>query len=252
MQEAARRLATDRSSFRNIGLGSCGSVFEVPGTILAYKKGSKEAEIARDYSLTTRVSEAMALMREMLEDHFKQLNVPKTPKCFSFHDATDIQFWEDNLQRFPQSHRSKQPLFAFEHILPMPLSIREALITDYFDEDDEIQQEAKEDQDNKDCLIRLYMGERETIRQQNDGYDTLRNFPMRLNMMKDHDLDVDSWAKEMALGLAVIHWQAQINGYGICARKLCYDGYESLDGSRPFRVYQLHAQTTRYVDPGLR
>ena len=85
----------------------------------------------------------------------------------------------------------------------------------YFDEDEEIQQEAKDDPDNKDCLVRIYLGEREPIRQQSESYDTLRNFPLRLNMMEDLEIEVSQLAKEMAIGLAIMHWQAQVDGMDV-------------------------------------
>ena len=53
MQRASA--ATDRGEFRTIGLGSCGSVFEIPGTELAYKKGSVASDMWMDFCLTNRV-----------------------------------------------------------------------------------------------------------------------------------------------------------------------------------------------------
>ena len=89
------------------------------------------------------------------------------------------------------------------------------LIEEYFDQDEKIQQEAKEDQENKDCLVRMYLGDRESDLQQSEVYDTLRNFPLRLNMMEDLELGVSELANEMAIGLAIMHWQAQVDGMDV-------------------------------------
>ena len=203
---------TRESIFRNIGLGSCGSVFEVPGTQVAYKKGTKYPDVFRDFILTNKVHKSAANIRRALQENFRDLTLPNIPRCYEFHSAADENFWDAKINHFPEGYRSKQPLFSVEHISPLPTDGREALIELYFDDDEGSQREAKDDPDNKDCLVRLYLGERESLSQQSGAYDTLRNFPLRLNMIEDLDLEANHFAKEMALGLAVIHWQAQIDG----------------------------------------
>lgn len=86
----------------------------------------------------------------------------------------------------------------------------------YFDDENpDFQQEAKDDEDNKDCLVRIYLGERQTGRMQAEGYDSLRNFPLRLDMIEDLELETLDLAGEMALGLATLHWQAQVEGMDV-------------------------------------
>lgn len=46
-------------------------------------------------------------------------------------------------------------------------------------------------------------------------YESLQNFPLRLNMAEDLELDTVSRSKEIALALAVIHWQTQFHGIDI-------------------------------------
>lgn len=215
MQKAALKSEGGKSTLRQIGLGSCGSVFEIPGTEIAYKKGTKELDIHRDYRLTRKVHEAVAHVVPMLQKAYPELQMPKTPQCHDFHAVDDDSFWTENLQRFPMEFRTRQPLFTVDHILPLPKATRKALIERYFDDDAEIQQEAMDDRDNKDCLVRIYFGEKESLKQQTESYDSLRNFPLRLNMMEDLDLDTSDLAKEMAFGLAIIHWQAQVDAMDV-------------------------------------
>ena len=198
------------SPLRTIGLGSCGTVFEIAGTELAYKKGSVEKDIWRDFCLTNKVHKAMSSAWWLLNKHFPNFELPRTPSCHEFYKADDEEFWSVMLPLFPANHRNQQACFQVDRILPLPQSTREALIDQYFDQD--LQQEARDDLDNKDCLVRVYLGERESIGQQSGVYDSLRNFPMRLNMLEDLELEISGLANSMALALATLHWQAQIDG----------------------------------------
>ena len=202
-------------NLRVIGLGSCGTVFEIPGTGLAFKKGTWELDIWNDFCLTNKFHNAINQVRTSLQEAFPESTIPRTPLCHEYHAVNDDTFWSANLQRFPASHRNKQPFFTVDRILPLPEQTRMDLIEEYFDQDESIQQEAKEDRDNEDCLVRIYLGDRESDRQQSEVYDTLRNFPLRLNMMEQLELEVSELANEMAIGLAIMHWQAQVDGMDV-------------------------------------
>ena len=215
MQRAAGRAGVELEELRVIGLGSCGTVFELPGIEIAFKKGSKELDMWNDFCLTNKVYNAAREVQRILQEAFPRSTIPRTPVCHEFHTVDDETFWSTNLQRLPANHRNKQPLFIVDRILPLPEQTRMDLIEEYFDQDESIQQEAKEDQDNKDCLVRVYLGDRESDRQQSEVYDSLRNFPLRLNMMEQLDLEVSELANEMAIGLAIMHWQAQVDGMDV-------------------------------------
>ena len=99
-----------------------------------------------------------------------------------------------------------------DRIHPLPQSTREALIDLYSDDDNEIREAAKKNEDNKHCLVRVYLGEHETPRQKTAPHDSLQNFPLHLNMIEDLKLDKTQLANEIAITLAVLHWQAKIDG----------------------------------------
>ncbi|CAD6589584.1 MAG: hypothetical protein ASARMPREDX12_003891 [Alectoria sarmentosa] len=206
---------SEQKYLRVIGLGSCGTVFEIPGTELAFKKGTSKDGIWNDFCLTNKVHNAIKEVRTKMQETFRDNKILRTPLCHQYHPVEDEKFWSDNLKRFPVSHRTKQPLFTVDRILPLPQATREALIEEFFDDDEELQQEAKDDPDNEDCLVRLYLGERESLKQQTDVYDSLRNFPLRLNMMEELEIEVSELAKKMAIGLAILHWQAQVDGMDV-------------------------------------
>lgn len=208
----ARATGDDEHELRVIGLGSCGSVFELPGTDVAYKKGSDTAAMWKDFRLTNAVHNAVREARDVLQEAFEESTIPRTPRCHEFFLPESAAWWEANLQRFPQDHRKQGAVFVVDRILPLPQQTREALIKLYFDDSEEGQKEAIKDEENRACLVRVYLGERETLKQQSESYDSLRNFPMRLNMIEELGLEKSALAVEMAVGLAIIHWQAQVDG----------------------------------------
>ena len=155
-------------------------------------------------------------VRYLLQNTFPGLTIPRTPRCHSYHTVDDQEFWSDTtLLRFPERHRARKPLFMVDRIRPVALETREAMIRLYFDPIEEAQQESKENPDNNDCLVRVYLGERESAEQEETPYNSLRNFPLRLNMMEDIDLDIAKMANGMAVGLAIMHWQAKIDAMDV-------------------------------------
>lgn len=205
----------NKSEYRIIGLGSCGTIFESSGTKFAIKKGDNVKAIWTDFLLTNRVYNSILETRDILQDAFPERTIPHCVRCNEFWLPDSTAYWDANLENFPPLYRTRSVAFHMDRIPPLPQPIREALIDLYFDDSDEIQEEAKNDLDNKDCLVRIYLGERETPKQAAGCYDSLRNFPMRLNMMEDLKLDKSAFAAEIAIGLAVIHWQAQIDAMDI-------------------------------------
>lgn len=213
MNRARDQAAAEKSEYRIIGMGTAGTVFEIPGSELAVKKGPNVEALWNDFHLTNGVHNSVAQTREILQDLFPDLVIPKVPSCRRFLMPDSSHYWDANLERFPDTHRLPGAAFEVDRILPIPQSEREKIIDRYFEQDSEIQEEAKNDQGNKNCLIRVYLGENESDARAEEPYDSLENFPMRLNMLEEHLVeDVSILAKEMGLALAVIHWHAQVDG----------------------------------------
>jgi len=206
------RAVATKHELRVIGFGTCGSVFELPETDVAYKKGADTSAMWNDFRLTNAVHNAVRETRDMLQEAFEESTIPCTPRCHNFHLPESAAWWNANLQRFPQDHRRPGAVFLVDRILPLPQQMREELIRLYFEDSEEGQEEAIKDEENQACLVRVYLGERETLKQQSEPYDSLRNFPMRLNMIEELGLEKSALAAEMAMGLAIIHWQAQVDG----------------------------------------
>lgn len=205
--------ASGKSGYSIIGRGTAGTVFEIPGSELAVKKGPNVDALWNDFRLTNKVNKAFADNREMLQDLFPEMVIPKIAECLRFFMPDSKDYWDANLERFPNTHRSPGDAFEVDRIMPIPKVERERLIDQYFEQDTEIQEQAKNDQTNDSCLIRVYLGENESEKQAEEPYDSLENFPMRLNMLEEHLLeDTSTLATEMAIALAVLHWQAQVDG----------------------------------------
>jgi len=209
--ERATKSADERGEYGIIGRGSGGTVFEIPGTEHAIKKGSNTQTMWNDFLLTNKVHNSFAETRDLLQEKFPQYVIPRTASCIDFWLPDCISYWSTNLQRYPASHRDAGAAFLVDRILPLPQPQRDILIDKYFDEDEKVREEARHDENNQCCLVRIYLGENESEEQSDLAYDSLQNFEMRLNMVRDCLGDAALLAAEIAIALAVIHWQAQID-----------------------------------------
>ena len=174
---------------------------------MALKKGSNLTAIWNDYDLTNKAFNAFAHVRDLLQDAFPRIHIPRCPQATAFR-MPDDPWGTTNRERLPNSHRQIGAAFEMDRILPIPQPLREALISLYFDPD--TAHEAKNDEDNKACLIRIYLGQNEHIPKQ--VYDSLRNFPLWYDMLESLDFNMELVAAEMAIALAVLHWEAGIDG----------------------------------------
>ncbi|KAL8713730.1 MAG: hypothetical protein Q9220_002256 [cf. Caloplaca sp. 1 TL-2023] len=193
---------------RIIGLGTCGTVFEqLDGDKdIAVKKGKDVKHMWNDFCLTNIVHNAINDTRETLQAAFPQISLARVPRCHSFSLPSLTSYWDAYLAKFPSSHREVGAVFHAERIPPIPRDRWTELVDDYFEKD--FQEDAKRNEENNDCLLRVYLGEEEGRK---GRYDSMRNFPMRLDMIEKFGEKKSGLAKDMAITLAVIHWQAQVD-----------------------------------------
>ena len=111
--------------------------FEIPGTEMALKKGRNFTAIWNDYNLTNKAFNAFAHVRDLLQDAFPQIHIPRCPQATKFH-MPDHPWWTTDRERLPDSHRQIGPAFELDRILPIPQPLPEALISLYFDPDTKI------------------------------------------------------------------------------------------------------------------
>lgn len=199
---------------RVIGRGSCGTIFAGPGSEIVYKKGTDTKALRNDFLLTNHIGAAMLEAKSYLQAQAvgKTTTFPRIPRCHEFllDGEQTKQWWKNNKCQFPfnpdyESDNQRAPMFSLDRIPPIPSPARRALIEAFFDDEDV--EDALADDSNDACLVRIYLGQREP----NRFYDSLLNFELHLERMRELRLDAHDLATQIALGLAVAHWHAQID-----------------------------------------
>ncbi|KAK5046829.1 hypothetical protein LTR84_007183 [Exophiala bonariae] len=210
-REHTARLTAPTSELRDIGRGSCGSVFEIPGTAHAIKKGTDVRSIWNDFNLTNLAHNSCVASTNLFKYSFPNPQIPRVPKAEMYNSPESEDWWRFNLLRFPKADRTEAAVFYLDRILPVTEITRYALVNKFFLPDTKIQQAVLGNIDNQDCLIRLYFGKHKPDDSMYKEDDTLRNFPLYLDQAKAIDIDINNYAREMAIGLAILHWEAQID-----------------------------------------
>ncbi|KAJ5888170.1 hypothetical protein N7495_008211 [Penicillium taxi] len=152
--------------------GTCGTIFEIPGTEPAYKKGRDRASLWNDVNFTNTACRAVMVTKSRLEKIFPNISIPR-----------------------------------------VPYSSREALIRLYFPK--KLSYSALQTPYNNACIIRLYLGQRRTERELPNLALNLEKFPLYLDQVEELQLDAAEFSKEMAVGLAIIHWEACMDGMDV-------------------------------------
>ncbi|KIW77852.1 hypothetical protein Z517_07685 [Fonsecaea pedrosoi CBS 271.37] len=201
----------NRPDLRDIGRGTCGSVFEIPGTTQAIKKGANADSIWTDFCLTNCAYNSYLSWARLLAENFPGRRTPRVPRARNFHGPEAHEFWTASISRFPKEDQTTAAVFYLDRILPVPSLTREALIRQFYQDDKQVQHDVHIHPPNRDCLIRVYFGENKPDATLYGPTDSLRNFPLYLDQAKMVGLNVNAYAEEMAMGLAILHWQAQID-----------------------------------------
>ncbi|KAK3934147.1 hypothetical protein QBC46DRAFT_400550 [Diplogelasinospora grovesii] len=212
--------------FRNIGRGTCGSVYEMSATNRCIKLGRQWPVMLKDFQRAKSAWESVNLLQPRLTQHFLELgasiSVPNVPRPYHYNMnclGALARYEKQNCSgrnngparsTLPTSHSRGRPGYVMERIPPIPTSARVALVKEMLD--DAGQAEFLSDQENEDCLIRPYFGQSKA-----DGasINTLRNLPLYADQMDGIGLDTKTLVIELAVGLAIIHWHALLDGKGV-------------------------------------
>lgn len=191
-------------TYRVIGRGACGTIFELSGlgNVLKLATEASPESLWNDCEVHVNVAEA-----------FKSSNLSiQIPICHFFALASDSDWWESNLRKFPTRFQTPSHVLCTERILPLPKSIRDGL-TELYCPPAKFSQ-AKQDPANKDCLVRLYLGKRRAS-EAPSRFFTLRNMILHMDQLEFLGLNAIFYAEQMADALAVIHWRAKYDGRDI-------------------------------------
>ncbi|KAH6881782.1 zinc finger protein-domain-containing protein [Alternaria rosae] len=222
LAEANQRARDDAAlpKFSNVGQGQCGIVFALKGTTLVAKlpnSSDKEDELYTDFQMHQLVYNTFAAFTSVCKD----IHVPEV-KAWIGPQSTE--FWKDNATLFPSVVKTPNYGLVSERIWPLPFPVREAIV-------DALCPKAIQDNksdflkrpENKDCLVRLYMGRRNDSRKMEARNVRLRNFPLHVDEMERLGLDTRSFAITIAKSLAILHWKAGVDANDV----------EFVLGSRP-------------------
>jgi hypothetical protein len=172
----------------------------------AHAPPEKHRELVNDSEMHQKVCAA-----------FEGMQKCKVPKFMEIINPTNDDWWQTKGSLIPESElqvarsRERTPILASERIWPFPHVVRDALITT-FCADLSLQEQARKDKKNRDCLVRIYLGARNHMRQFNTSTTfSLRNFPLSLEKMEVLDLDKLQLASSIAEALATLHWRAKID-----------------------------------------
>ncbi|KAJ5901786.1 exodeoxyribonuclease iii xth [Penicillium taxi] len=196
--------------FRLIGAGTCGKVFSRDGSTDVYKLAIDDSdELWNDYGMHTKVLEAFARHPSMVSE----VHVPQVDFFISMAHGGDIsaEWWQTHGPLFPPDTANvPNNVLKSERILPLPSKIRACLIRHYCHHS--LREAAWRSPGNKDCLVRLYLGKRRDISRRPPRMFNLRNYNMHLDQMEELKLDTSTYAKYMGRALAIMYWEAGIDG----------------------------------------
>lgn len=223
--EALRNVETKTLKLAEIGRGSFGTVYEIPGTEWCLKKTLTSPqtmwlEFLRGQSTSFAVN-TTARNAILSSEEFGNALMPRVPDYLCSYGTKDDEstkgWFKRNGYMFPEENGGTipGPVICLERIMPLPKVIRESLIRHYFPT--EKQEEALSDPRNKACLCRPYLGytsrdakEANPAKWEREG-ETLQNFPLYLDILEELEMDPFTIARDMALGVAAGHWSACID-----------------------------------------
>lgn len=210
-------VATD-TTYRVIGRGTAGTIYSATSQS-ALKIGRDDKAPWNDICLGKEVYDALTASRALLSNHFPDLTIPLVPGIqFSITRSYVSQWWFANAALFEEGDLEEEDgkfVFGLDHIPPVSGAAVEALLRAYFPDDSA--HAALLDNEGHTRLIRPYLGRRRTARERHDGKETLWNFPLYLDQMLTIIglAGVKHIAREMAIGLAVLHWGAMVDGMDV-------------------------------------
>ncbi|KAF7559676.1 hypothetical protein G7046_g4485 [Stylonectria norvegica] len=201
-----------------IGMGFCGSVWsnciqseDAIQMVMKREDGGPGRSLQNEYQMLRRVLHAL---EEQRHNNATRMRF-QAPSCYRYIENSEEETWCRILPQLSPGSTACNALLS-EKIPPMPQSVREILVQEYFASDtgaDEILRDRK----NEHCLLRAYFGRRKhdtsTGRplHRRPAFFSLRNFPLHVDQMENLGLPVNSYIDIMADALAFLHWSAKVD-----------------------------------------
>lgn len=183
-----------------VGAGACGVVIAGDNDSYVMKLAKTlDTTLWNDYRMHAVISEAMA--RYCPNVH--------VPKCHYFVPRDQARFFEEH-PALPQAVKDSVCLpthvLVSERIRPLSEAIRTRLIEKYCSS--YAKERALTDESNKECLIQLYLGLKNSTPLDPNRFFMLQNCKLHLGQMLELGLDTEQLVSRMAAAYAVMHWGA--------------------------------------------
>lgn len=136
------------------------------------------------------------------------------PRAFWWANKDTASFWDDNIDRFAWESdlaKGRMDVLCMERIFPVPQPLRNLLIQKYCRPED--RETAKANPKNKHCLVRPMLGR--SAHRMSSLPLNLRNFPMTVDRFEELGLPAEEYTTAMADAMAVLHWNAKLDGLDI-------------------------------------
>ena len=207
-QDAPANDDATRQMFRSIGKGFCAEIFVEPDIGKVFKRAYRpqDLQLWNDFTKHLLIRDAIHPAITCRPDI--RLSVPT---LYEYYTRDDIIWWDRNRNKWPkQGLKEATDLIGMEHISPLLEVVRDALIERYCP----VQRRdiARTDPENRDCLIRIYLGLRRRSMTAPTEKFSLRNFEADLSILDDVIPDKNHHATAMAVALACMHWDAKVDG----------------------------------------
>ncbi|KAK4947620.1 hypothetical protein LTR10_013566 [Elasticomyces elasticus] len=199
-RDALQQQSFDLADLKVIGKGQCGQIWTRVGSGLVIKTNNpgKEDQLWND-----------CCMHQVIEEAIRMTNlhrVIRNPQFGYWARLTD-GFWDDVPEDIKPDIEYRYGLVS-SRIEPVTEGLRRDIV-EAFAPSSAIKRTILADPDNRDCLVRLYLGRREK------GLDKqafrLRNFDLSVNEMEELQLNTSEFAIDMAITLAILHWSARVD-----------------------------------------
>lgn len=196
-------------AFVNIGAGACGSVF----TPIAHPLSIKvQKNFADNHDLREEALQHIAILKGLEKYPVGNISVPQIYAYKSLNEASAFFKGQPVLAQVVEKRVAlPMPVLICDRILPLTRPVREQLIMQFCPEG--LQQEARDNPSNQDCLVRVYLGQERQGRGvgsdvRSAQWFSLRNLKLYLDDMDSLFLDIEGMAFTMGQTLAVLHFVA--------------------------------------------
>ncbi len=204
-EEAAYQV--DLQIFQFLDCGFCGDVFAYTGKNQVIKRAiNNDGQLWHDYLTGLDVHTKFSISQDLFTP-FESPRIPKPQCCIN---PKNERWWRENGAKFPEDRQTEErmPVMILERILPLTKPIRDTII-DVF-HGPKGKEEAKASPGNRNCIARLLLGRRRRS-DRPPAFFRLKNFSLHLDQAEKIGLDIDTYAVEMAIALAVCHWKVHVD-----------------------------------------